>query len=199
MNQFADTMQSVNEIIGDQPIAGTQPAVSPPPVNPPAPGVQPPANGRQMRQHIRQGLDEFPDAVHEFRLTLRDSRTVLQSAEKNFKNLESFTEPLGQKGPEVADSIVKAVDGLDQLVKDLGDVAHALNNREGTIGKLIHDPQMYDNLDRLMHNLNTVLCDVDRLTLNLQPVVHDARIFMDKVATEPGRIIGGAFNPSVVK
>ena len=150
MSQFAMTMQSVNEIIGDEPIGvpmpnGMQPSVNPqapitqPPLNTQPlpngqPGVQPTPNGPQIRQKLRQGLDELPDAIHEFRVTLRDSRTVLQSAEKNFKNLEAFTEPLGQKGPEVADAILKAVVGLDQLVHDLGAVARALNNREGTIG-----------------------------------------------------------------
>jgi hypothetical protein len=50
-----------------------------------------------------------------------------------------------------------------------------------------------------MFNLNEVLCDVRQFIFNLKPVVHDARIFMDKVATEPGRIINGAISPSVVK
>ena len=215
MSQFAMTMQSVNEIIGDEPIGvpmpnGMQPSVNPqapitqPPLNTQPlpngqPGVQPNPNGPQIRQKLRQGLDELPDAIHEFRVTLRDSRTVLQSAEKNFKNLEAFTEPLGQKGPEVADAILKAVVGLDQLVHDLGAVARALNNREGTVGRLLNDPQVYENLNRLMFNANKVLCDVDDLIFNVKPVVHDARIFMDKVATEPGRIVTGGLNPSTVK
>jgi phospholipid/cholesterol/gamma-HCH transport system substrate-binding protein len=217
MYQFAQTMTSVNEIIGDPQVDARQPGapqrpLSQPPLNGQQPGAvqppfngqqppagQPPANGPQMRQKLRQGLDELPDAIHEFRTTLRDSRGVLQSAEKNFKNLEAFTEPLGQKGPRVADSIVKAVDGLEQLLDDLGAVARALNNREGTVGKLINDPQVYENLNRLMFNMNKVLCDVDELTFNLKPVVHDARIFMDKVATEPGRIVTGGLNPSNVK
>jgi phospholipid/cholesterol/gamma-HCH transport system substrate-binding protein len=218
MGQFAATMTSFNEILGDGPVPVAQPGTVPqppiaqPPINitqPPLnsqpqpnvqpPGTQPPPNGQQMRQKLRQGLDELPDAIHEFRITMRESRGVLQSAERNFKNLEAFTEPLGQKGPEFADAILEAIAGLDQLVKDLGDVAAALNNRSGTVGKLIHDPQIYENLNRLMFNVNEVLCDVRQFIFNLKPVVHDARIFMDKVATEPGRIINGAISPSVVK
>lgn len=220
MNQFGTAMNSVNEIIGGEPLANVQPGVTTPPYNPQSPtgrapingqspqttppGTQPPGtqlppSGPQMRQKLRQGLDELPDAIHEFRQTMSDSRVVLQSADKNFRNLEKFTEPLGQKGPQVADAILKAVDGLDQLVADLGSLARALNQRDGTIGRLIHDPQVYENLNRLMFNANKVLGDIDDLTFNLKPVVHDARIFMDKVAVEPGRIISGALNPSVVK
>jgi ABC-type transporter Mla subunit MlaD len=233
MNQFAQTMQSFNEIIGDEPIPGARPAAAqmpietpptystPPRYNPQPPGTQPtpvqppggqaplnnqpqvparpPTTGPEMRQRLRQGLDELPDAIRELRATMQQSQRVLQSAERNFKNLEGFTEPLGQKGAEVADSLIKAIEGLDELIRDLGEVARALNAREGTVGQLIHDRKVYDNLNVLMFNLNKVLGDIDDLTFNLKPVVHDARIFMDKVATEPGRIINGAFNPSVVK
>ena len=46
-------------------------------------------------------------------------RVVLQSAEKNFKNLEGFTEPLGQKGTDITTSLLKAVDGLDRMATEL--------------------------------------------------------------------------------
>jgi phospholipid/cholesterol/gamma-HCH transport system substrate-binding protein len=210
MNQFAQTMQSVNDIICDEPVGvpgpgGVPSNVQPPYRNPPPtngtqpPGVQPSVGGQQMRQRIRQGLNEFPDAVHEFRATMSDSRVVLQSAEKNFKNLEGFTDALGQRGPDVADAVLKAVQGLDARVKDLGEVARALNNRTGSVGKFINDPQFYDNLSVLMFNANKVLGSIDEMTLYLKPVLVNARIFLDKVATEPGRLISGAVNPSVVK
>jgi phospholipid/cholesterol/gamma-HCH transport system substrate-binding protein len=50
-----------------------------------------------------------------------------------------------------------------------------------------------------MTNANTVLADIHDITFRLKPVINDARIFMDKVATEPGRIITGGLNPSNVK
>jgi hypothetical protein len=243
MNQFATTMESVNQIIGDEPVSAmpsgavpppqrfntqrpveppslpnttpvspapqnstplnTTPLNSTPPANDPIagamPGTVPFAGGQQMRQRLRQGLDELPDAIHEFRATMRDSRVVLQSAERNFKNLETFTEPLGQKGPEISEAILRTVAGLDQVLRDFGEVAKALNNRQGTIGRLIHEDQVYENANRLMFNANKVLGDIDQLLFNLKPIIADARVLMDKIATEPGRIISGAINPSVRK
>ena len=152
-----------------------------------------------MRQRIRQGLDELPDAIHEFRATMGDSRVVLQSAEKNFKNLEGFTDALGARGPDVAEALLRAVQNVDALVKDLGDVARALNNKTGSVGKFINDPQFYDNLNMLVYNANTVLVNIQEITMYLKPVLVNARIFLDKVATEPGRLISGAVNPSNVK
>ena len=102
MDQFGMAMQSFNEIVGDGPVgmpgpggpssSGQPPYRNPSPANgTQPPGVQPLASGQQTRQRIRQGLEELPDAIHEFRGTMSDSRVVLQSAEKNFKNLEGFT------------------------------------------------------------------------------------------------------------
>jgi phospholipid/cholesterol/gamma-HCH transport system substrate-binding protein len=214
MKQFEQTMHAVNDIIGDGPIAAAQPGVgqaapfnNQPNTQTPGPnqqpGVQPSPGGEQIRQRLRQGLNELPDAIHEFRVTMQQSRDVLKSVEKNSKNLEAFTEPLGQKGPQVADAILKSIDGLDQLIRDLGDVAGALNNRNGTIGKLIHDPKLYNDLSVLMSNANFVLSNVNTVindvSFQLKPILHDARVFMDKIAMEPGRVISGAVRPSNLK
>jgi hypothetical protein len=40
---------------------------------------------------------------------------------------------------------------------------------------------------------------INDLTLKLRPIVNDTRVFMDKVAREPGRVVTGGINPSVVK
>ena len=90
-----------------------------------------------MRQRLRQGLNELPEAIREMRHhDAASSAWCLQSAEKNFKNLEGFTEPLGQqRRAKLPTSIVEAVDGLDSSSRNSPCCASALNNREGTIGR----------------------------------------------------------------
>ena len=36
--------------------------------------------------------------------------------------------------------------------------------------------------------------EAEKLTARLRPIVEDARVFMDKIAREPGRLVGGALN-----
>jgi phospholipid/cholesterol/gamma-HCH transport system substrate-binding protein len=215
MGQFAQTMTAMNDIIGDVPADAPQPGVpqpgvvvpqppvqppGQPPVNAPQPGVGPaPIDGEQMRQRIRQGLNELPDAVREARITMQQFRGTLELANKNLRNLEGFTEPLGQQGEAIAASLMNAVQGLDQLVRDFNALTVALNNREGTIGRLIHDGQVYENLNRLMFNANEVICRIDVFVKSLRPIRDDVRAFTDKVGREPGRIISGAVNPSLTK
>ena len=136
MNQFAQTMTAINEIIGDVPAdaaaagrrrraaAGRADAAGPAAANGQPPGVgQPPVDGQQMRQRI---------AARAERTARRDARSPHHDAavprnagvgrQESSQNLEGFTEPLGQKGDEIADSIIEAVDGLDHAGRGL----HAL-------------------------------------------------------------------------
>ncbi len=199
LNEFTRTMSAMNEIIGDGP--STMPAGVPDagvPVNGQAGGAVT-TDGQQMRQRLRQGLSEIPDAVREARVTMHQFQETIALANKNLKNLEGFTEPLGARGEEIATSLIEAVQGLDKLVSDFTTLTGALNDRNGTIGRLIHDGQVYENVNRLMCNANMVLIRIDEFVKSLRPIRDDVRAFSDKVGREPGRIISGAVNPSLTK
>jgi phospholipid/cholesterol/gamma-HCH transport system substrate-binding protein len=210
MRQFETTLTAFNEILGDAPggvptnvarppLNGQPPFNQQPPLNQAPPGTQPPSSGQEMRRKLREGLNELPDAVRDMRSTMNQFSVVLQSAEKNFKNLEGFTEPLGQKGTDITSALLRAIDGLDRMATDFNSVTQALGNRNGTIGQLLNDDTAYKNFNNLMINANIVLGDVRDIAFRLKPVINDARIFMDKIATEPGRIITGGLNPSPIK
>ena len=189
MNQFAQTMGSINQIIWDEPIADARQ---------PQPGL-PPIDGRELRYRLRQGLNELPSVITNAQTTLNETRNMVQSADRNFRNLEGFTKPLGERGQEIATSMVEAVEGIDRLVEEFTVLSQALNSREGTLGQLIHNPQLYQNLNNLTGNANIVLKYFYDLLKGLRPVVDNVRIFTDKIATEPGRLIRGAVDPSMVK
>jgi phospholipid/cholesterol/gamma-HCH transport system substrate-binding protein len=197
MVEFGNAMASINEILGDAPATAPQQPGGVPQPAPLQPRQQPPGgaqpiDGQQMRQRLRQGIAELPDAIQDF-------RTMVRSADRNLKNLEGFTQPLGERGPQIAQSIIDAVDGIDRLVEEFTVLVQALNSREGTLGQLIHNPQLYKNLNNLTGNADTVLRYFYDLLKGLRPIVDNVRIFTDKIAQEPGRIVSGAVNPSVVK
>src|SRR4051794_9294558 len=222
MKQFETTLTAFNEILGDPPAGATPTNVARPVVNgeqplnqqpvnqqtPPnrqqplnqvSPVPQPPSNGQEMRRKLREGLNELPDAVRDMRSTMNEFRIVLQSAEKNFKNLEGFTEPLGQKGTDITSALLRAVNGLDRMATDFNAVMQALSNRRGTLSQLLYDPKAYENFNTLMMNANTVLADFHDIAYRLKPAINNATIFLDKIATEPGRLVTGGLNPSNIK
>lgn len=149
-----------------------------------------------MRQMDGMGL-----AIQDTRVTLDEARTTMSgmqsaiaSADRNLHNLEGLTEPLGESGHSVAEAFLGSVDSLDRLIEEVTLLAKALNNREGTLGALIHSREIYDDVRQLLVNTNYVVVRFNDLVVRLRPVIEDARVFMDKIAREPGRLIGGALN-----
>jgi len=58
----------------------------------------------------------------------------------------------------------------------------AINSGEGTLGKLVYDPAMYEEL-------SDTVGTVQELIKKLRPIISDVRIFTDKIARDP-RILG---------
>ena len=99
------------------------------------------------------------------------------SAEKNslksaLDNLSKFSDMLGENAGRV-DSIIGNVDRvvaqfseeefavkLSQTVGHLDDLVARIAQGEGTVGKLMNDPELYDSLNRASENLSALLADV---------------------------------------
>ena len=56
-----------------------------------------------------------------------------------------------------------------------------LQNSEGTIGKLLNDTEIYDNVLETVENVRD-------LSVKLEPLVNDLRSFADVLARDPGMI-----------
>ena len=145
------------------------------------------------------GNRELQDTIHEGRATgdLRSSmqgvREMANSASRNLKNLEGFTEPLGRNGEQVANSLIGALEGLGRIVEELTVLTESLNNREGTIGQLVHNPEVYQNLNKLLCNANSVVLRVNDLTLRLRPILADPAFSrQNRPRTRP--LVGGALS-----
>ena len=68
-----------------------------------------------------------------------------------------------------------SVQKLDELLGQLNKFTRALNSREGTLGQLVNDPALYNNLSQAAINVN-------KLTRELQPILSNAKIFTDEIA-----------------
>lgn len=142
----------------------------------------------ELNRNLKQSLENLPHLIEEMDQTFGEGREAIagfkrvsDSAEANLKNLEGLTRPLGERGEQLANEIERSARNIDLLLAQLVEFSKALNNRDGTLGKLIYDREIYDRLNKTVGNIE----DVSR---QFQPIVNDIRIFTDKVARDPRQL-----------
>ena len=153
------------------------------------------AGDPEMRENIREGIRKLPELIDEINSTVADTRETINgfrkvgdSAEDNLANLTEFTRALGEQGPEVLERINKSLADVESLMGDVRGLAQGLGNSNGTVSKLLNDPELYNNLNETMYNIRKV-------SVQLEPLMNDIRFAVDGIARDPGQLgARGALN-----
>ena len=132
MDRFARAMETLDEVMGDP----------------------------QIRTDLKKALQDLPKLFAESRTTLDEARSTLQSfeqmskrADTNLQNLEKFTKPLSERGEQLVETVLSVATNVDGLFADLAQFSAALNRKDGSLGQLIHNREMYDSLNRTLRNI----------------------------------------------
>jgi phospholipid/cholesterol/gamma-HCH transport system substrate-binding protein len=160
IDNFDTTLTAVNDFFGDQ----------------------------EMRDALQQSLQEIPQLMSDSREAVNAIQAMADRADKNFQNLEGLTEPLGQRGGELVESIDDSIARLDELLIQLTEFGKSLNSRDGSLGQFVHNPDLYQRLNRAAENF-------EQLSTRFRPIVEDARVFTDKIARNPGSLTSGVLRP----
>ena len=104
------------------------------------------------------------------RTTLDGFARVSVRAEQNLANLEEFTAPLGERGEMISQELMNTVKNVDELLTNLVELSRAINGKQGTIGQLIHNRELYDRL-------NHAAKQFEETSRKLTPIVNDVRSF----------------------
>ena len=134
------------------------------------------------RQVAEQKDDEGLTTVDQFRRAAKGMGDLTPLLAKFTGNLyQDMYEEKDEKGLNTIEHFRRAAIGMDDMV----------NNQSGSLFKMVHNPDLYDNLNNAAGNIK-------ELTVQLQPVIHDARVFSDKIARHPETLgVRGAISPSL--
>jgi ABC-type transporter Mla subunit MlaD len=160
LSSFEVAMNNVNDILGDP----------------------------EVRANLKQTLRDLPTLLQETQRAIASIEGAMRLVDTNLRNLEGFTEPLGQRGEAIVANVDSSIARLNQLLAQLETFSRSLNSREGTLGQLINNPEIY-------HQLNQAAANVNDLTKEIRPILGDVRIFTDKIARHPGAIVRDAVKP----
>lgn len=149
----------------------------------------------ELRDSIKNSLQKLPAVVDDVQRTLSDIRQsmsgfdrVTAQAEQNLQNLNSFTGPLGERGEELAGDLAATLENANLISEQFVTFSEALNNREGTIGRLIYDRELYDRLNESIRRVNMA-------SRRIEPIMNNVRVFTDKIARDPRELgVKGALN-----
>ncbi len=138
---------------------------------------------------LDQALTELPGAMNELKLLLRDSRGMISSnteyVEASLKNLAVFTDNLKEYNKSIRltlNRIDKSTEGLDtfkiarvlehsdSLISGLNSLTNQIKSGKGTMGKLMYDETLYQNLSSTTDELNRILRDLKRYPEKYVPV-----------------------------
>ena len=126
-------------------------------------------------------MKESRDTLQSAREAFAKIQRASEKAETNLDNLEQFTKPLRERGPQLVEKIENSATNLNNLLEQLTAFSESLNSGRGTLGRLVHDDDMYQQIQRVVSNAEDV-------TKRLRPIMEDVRTFTDKIAREPGQL-----------
>jgi phospholipid/cholesterol/gamma-HCH transport system substrate-binding protein len=135
----------------------------------------------KAREKMKTAIEALPEVLADLRTTVQGIGTTVDTADRNLRNLEGLTKPLGDRGGEMVAQIDRTIGRLDETLRQAALFTKALNESQGTLGKLVRDPQVYNDLAQAAQN-------VSKLTKDLRPIVDDVRVFTDKIARHPEQL-----------
>lgn len=105
-------------------------------------------------------------------------------------DVQAFTKELGTRGPALLKNFEDASGRISQVVIDIGTFSRSLAEGNGTIRRLVMDPQLYNSLNEAAAVATKSVARLDR-------ILYDFAIFADKLARHPELLgVSGAVAPS---
>ena len=166
-----------------------------------------------LKKEVKNAISTLPEVFKEVRLTIADTRETINSyrevsrkATSNLDNLEGFTASLKKEGPEILEKVNSSLanvsglmDRVGKFADTLSKISEDLSSSDGTIGKLLNDPALYNSAlgtaEEARQTVSTIRKSVDELSIRLEPLVNDLRMFADSLARDPRQLgIKGALD-----
>jgi phospholipid/cholesterol/gamma-HCH transport system substrate-binding protein len=148
----------------------------------------------QIQQSLRETIAALPALMQETRDTIGIARGAVIQVEANLANLSAATEPLAEHSHTIVTRLDSSLYQLEGMLTELNQLAQVINSSDGSLQRFTSDPELYDNLNRSAAAMAVLL-------QNLEPVMHDMRIFSDRVARHPELlgVSGALYGSSGVK
>jgi phospholipid/cholesterol/gamma-HCH transport system substrate-binding protein len=126
-----------------------------------------PENQQNFKQTLA-GLREFTasarDAMAEIRAVAQEAQKTAAQATLTAKSIQQVTTRTGDNIDALASKLIKDAEDISAVMTSLNKTIVKLESGQGTTGKLISDPKLYNNLVDVSDQLNAMIKDFRALT-----------------------------------
>jgi phospholipid/cholesterol/gamma-HCH transport system substrate-binding protein len=157
----------------------------------------------KLKSEFKNALAELPKIFQEIRVTISDTRKTVQqfgtipenvngtlkvangtlkNVDDTLSNVNGFAATLNKEGPEIVGKVKSSLESVDKFLGDIKKFTKQFENiqdNNGTIAKLLNDDEIYNSLLSTARN-------VQEVSVRLEPLMDDIRLFTDAVARDPG-------------
>jgi len=113
--------------------------------------------GRAPDDIVKAGLCQVPEGRRIF-----PGLTIQENLEMGAFTRRHGIKEMIDKGADGLDQAQNLADELSVTIKGLSATNEQINKKEGTLGKLIYDEALYNNLSRASSNLDSLLIDIKK-------------------------------------
>lgn len=148
-------------------------------------------NARAASENMQSMMKNADELYKEGRLAMRRASDTFSLAEKLMMTLQQAFRPMAERSESIMKNLDESAEKLNQALSGFDGLFRAFTQGDGTFQKLLTDPSLYNNLNQLS-------CIVIHLMPQMERIIRDAEVFVDKIARHPEVLgLGGIVRPSL--
>lgn len=154
----------------------------------------------ELRAELKNTLRSAPQLIEDTHNAVARAQKSLDLLDTNLRNIQGFTTALKENGPGLLSKADATLQNVNELAGNLAEFSKSFRNGQGTLGQLINNPELYQQLNNVVTNVNEMVTEVRPMVRQLRPILDDARVFSDKIARHPETLgVRGALdrNPGI--
>lgn len=114
----------------------------------------------ENQKNFKSGLADFTRLASQLQTVAEDAGKLISKTSQAVERVDQATGQANSTFQKTAASIQSAADELAVSLKTTNQLLQGVSRGEGTVGRLVKDPRLYDSLNDAVENLNKALAEL---------------------------------------